>query len=368
MSKAAELANLIGNINAGGGGVNRNVIGNGAMTCSQRGTSFNQPADGAYTLDRFSVFRNGEGIMDVEQSTTVPSGEGFKNSLKCTVDTVDTSLDSNDFGGLGTKVEGQDLARFNFGQATAKQFVFSFFVRSNITGTYSVSFRNGSANRYLVKEYTISSADTWQKITITNLADTTGTWATDNTTGLDIRFCLWSDGDFDASAGSWATGNIIGSSSNVNWATSTSNSFYLTGVQLEVGQNPIEFEHEPYEKTISKCQRYYYRYSCDGTHDGVYTVGNATTNDDAIAVIATPVGMRAEPSFGFQTGSGGSRVRTGSGSSQQVSAMSIIGFSNDQQGNKFQISATTTTTNLTAGDAAQFRVSTDDFIDLDSEL
>ena len=266
MTKCAELANLIGNINAGGGGAYRNVIGNGAMTCSQRGASFNQPADGAYTLDRFFTFRNGEGIMDVEQSTTVPSGEGFKNSLKCTVDTVDTSLDSNDFGGLGTKVEGQDLASFHFGQATAKQFVLSFFVRSNITGTYSVSFRNGSANRYLVKEYTISSADTWQKVTITNLADTTGTWATDNTTGLDIRFCLWSDGDFDASASSsWATGNIIGSSSNVNWATSTSNSFYLTGVQLEVGQNPTIFEHiNNFGEELARCQRYFHAVSGAG--------------------------------------------------------------------------------------------------------
>ena len=256
MSKASDLANLIGNINAGGGGAHRNVIGNGAMTCSQRGTSFNQPADGAYTLDRFFVFRNGAGIMDVEQSTTVPSGEGFKNSLKCTVDTVDTSLGSTDFGGLATKVEGQDLARFHFGQSTAKQFVLSFFVRSNITGTYSVSFRNGSANRYLVKEYTISSADTWQKITITDLADNTGTWATDNTTGLDIRWCLW-EGGFSASADTWGAGNIIGSSSNVNWATSTNNNFYLTGVSLEIGQNPTSFEHEHFDVTYRKCLRYF---------------------------------------------------------------------------------------------------------------
>ena len=85
-------------------------------------------------------------------------------------------------------------------------------------------------------------------------------------------------------------------------------------------------------------------------------------------MIATPVGMRAEPSFGFQTGSDGSRVRTGAGSSQQVSAMSITGFSNDQQGSKFQIDATTTTTNLTTGHAAQFRVSVNDFIELDAEF
>ena len=295
MSKAAELANLIGNINAGGGGAHRNVIGNGAMTCSQRGTSFNQPADGAYTLDRFFVFRNGAGIMDVEQSTTVPSGEGFKNSLKCTVDTVDTSLGSSDFGGLATKVEGQDLARFHFGQSTAKQFVLSFFVRSNITGTYSVSFRNGSANRYLVKEYTISSADTWQKITITDLADNTGTWATDNTTGLDIRWCLW-EGGFSAPADTWGTGNIIGSSSNVNWATSTDNNFYLTGVSLEIGQNPTSFEHEPFERTLAKCQRYFWQGALAG--GGSYGGGG----NIPLIGFTYPKPMRATPSASWVSG------------------------------------------------------------------
>ena len=319
MSKAAELANLIGNINAGGGGAHRNVIGNGAMTCSQRGTSFNQPADGAYTLDRFFVFRNGAGIMDVEQSTTVPSGEGFKNSLKCTVDTVDTSLGSTDFGGLATKLEGQDLVRFNFGQSTAKQFVLSFFVRSNITGTYSVAFRNGSSNRYLVKEYTISSADTWQKITITNLADNTGTWATDNTTGLDIRWCLW-EGGFSASADTWGAGNIIGSSSNVNWATSTDNNFYITGVQLEVGQNPTEFEHiNNFGEELARCQRYFLAEAEFKANlfadEGSRRMGGA---------INFPVTMRSAPTMGSVTDNSGSQVSSSAISGSTVNCVRAI--------------------------------------------
>ena len=298
MSKAAELANLIGNINAGGGGVNRNVIINGAMNVAQRGTSFNQPADGAYTLDRFSVFRNGAGIMDVEQSTTVPSEEGFKNSLKCTVDTVDTSLGSSDFGGLATKIEGQDLARFHFGKSTAKQFVLSFFVRSNVTGTYSVSFRNGSANRYLVKEYTISSADTWQKITITNLADNTGTWATDNTSGLHIVWCLW-EGGYSAPADTWGTGNIIGSSSNVNWVSSTDNNFYLTGVQFEVGQNPTSFEIEPFETTLANCQRYFYKETYPDAPNSYGPFFCQYTPDYRFVHQWHPVTMRAVPTSTF---------------------------------------------------------------------
>ena len=131
---------------------NRRLTINGDMKISQRGTSFNQAADADYTLDRFAVFRNGAGIMDIDQSTTVPAGEGFKNSLKCTVDTADSSIGGTDFGGLFHKIEGQDIKQLEFGNSSAKQFTLSFFVRSNITGTYSVSFRNGSANRYLVKE------------------------------------------------------------------------------------------------------------------------------------------------------------------------------------------------------------------------
>ena len=236
---------------------NRNLIINGGMQVAQRGTSFNQPADGAYTLDRFAAFRNGAGIVDVDQSTTVPTGQGFKNSFKCTVDTADSSLGSTDFGGFLTKIEGQDLKRFEFGNSSAKKFALSFWVRSNITGTYSVSLRNGAANRYLVKEYTISSVDTWQHITITDTADVTGTWTTDATTGLDLRWCLW-EGGFSAAANTWGAGNIIGSSSNVNWAATAGNTFYITGVQLEVGDTATDFEHRTFADELQRCRRYAY--------------------------------------------------------------------------------------------------------------
>ena len=158
-----------------------------------------------------------------------------------------------------------------------------------------MSFRNGSANRYLVKEYTISSADTWQKITITDLADNTGTWATDNTTGLDIRWCLW-EGGFSAPADTWGTGNIIGSSSNVNWATSTDNNFYLTGVSLEIGQNPTSFEHEPFERTLAKCQRYFQNVE-NGNLRGARNTGNRLRISAPF-----PVTMRATPTIARVSG------------------------------------------------------------------
>ena len=273
---------------------NRNLIINGAMQVAQRGTSFNQPADGGYTLDRFAVFRNGAGIMDIEQSTTVPAGEGFKKSLKCTVDTADSSIGGADFGGLFHKIEGQDLNQFEFGNSSAKQFTLSFFVRSNITGTYSVAFRNGSSNRYLVKEYTISSADTWQKITITDTADLTGTWASDNTTGIDIRWCLW-EGGFTAAPNSWGAGNVVGSTNNVNWAATVGNTFYLTGVKFEQNSVATDFEHRSFAQELQLCKRYFQ--VAGGTHWGA-TEG---TTNYRLQVPLEPQ-MRANPTVTVRSG------------------------------------------------------------------
>ena len=284
---------------------NRRLTINGDMKISQRGTSFNQAADADYTLDRFGVFRNGAGIMDIEQSTTVPAGEGFKNSLKCTVDTADSSIGGTDFGGLFHKIEGQDIKQLEFGNSSAKQFTLSFFVRSNITGTYSVSFRNGSANRYLVKEYTISSADTWQKITITDTADLTGTWASDNTTGLQINWCLW-EGGFTAAPNTWGTGNVVGSTNNVNWVATVGNTFYLTGVQFEQNSVATDFEHLSVAEELRRCQRYFAKYSSIGSNYAQFLLTTGySTDTDSRGMFHFVVEMRAaNPSFSYSGSSG----------------------------------------------------------------
>ena len=370
MSKAAELANLIGNINAGGGGVNRNIVINGAMNVAQRGTSSTGIATGGYyTLDRYKIqISNTAGRFTMTQDSSAP--EGFSNSMKLDCTTADTSIASDELLFIQHSIEGQNLQTLQKGTSSAVPVTASFYVKGNASATYTVELEDRDNTRYNSQEFPVTTD--WVRISRTFVADTTGTLDDDNAESLRLNFWLHGGSNY---TGGTHTDNVWHTTDNQrvgdgasSFFDSTDRTFFITGVQLEVGQNPTEFEHEPYEKTISKCQRYYYRYSCDGTHDGVYTVGNATDNNTAIAVITTPVGMRAEPTFGFQTGSNGSRVRTGAGSSQQVSAMSITGFSNDQQGSKFQIDATTTTNNLTTGHAAQFRVDVNDFIELDAEL
>ena len=180
MSKAADLANLIGNINAGGGGVNRNLIINGAMNVSQRGTSHAFAHDGtanAYTLDRFFFETNAMDELDVTvtQDSSVPSGQGFSNSMKVDITTAESTLASDEFVRILQKIEAQNLQVLNYGTSDAKTTTLSFWVKSNLTGAFAVSMYEADGNRIIGSTYTISSADTWEKKTITFIGDTGGT-------------------------------------------------------------------------------------------------------------------------------------------------------------------------------------------------
>ena len=254
MSKAAELANLIGNINAGGGGVNRNVLINSAMEVSQRGTSF-ASANG-YTLDRFGYYRSGGGAVTISQDTDTPPD--FKNSLKIAVTTNDSSVTGGDYYILQQKIEGQNIAHFNYGSSDAKTTCLSFFVKSSVTGTYSGSLRNQATDRSFVFEYTVSSANTWEQKSITIVGDTSGTWLTSTDTGIALAFSLGQGTTYASSTvGSWQSGNYHGSTSEQDFIGNASATFFITGIQLEVGQNPTEFEREPFDRTLAKCQRYF---------------------------------------------------------------------------------------------------------------
>lgn len=298
MSRQSELAALA-RVADTGALSNRNLIINGAMQVAQRGTSFNAPADAGYTLDRISAFRNGAGVIDIEQSTVAP--ESFQYSLKVTVDTADTSLSGTDFGGLRYVVEGYDASRIDFGKSSAKQITLSFYARSSVTGIYSVAFRNSAASRSYAVDYTIDAVDTWERKEITITADTSGTWVTDSGKGIDLRFCLWGGG-YTTAPNSWTNGNFTGSNNtNTSWIATVGNTFYITGIQLEVGDTATEFEHpRSYGDELAKCQRYYYRFT-HPTQTG-YWIDGYTTIAGYINNFSTfPVTMRASPTSSFGT-------------------------------------------------------------------
>jgi len=304
MSKAAELANLIGNINAGGGGVNRNVIINGAMNVAQRGTSVTGTGTNAYhTVDRFRLaFNNTAGRVTMTQDSSAP--EGFANSIKLACSTADTSVAADEYFFMDTKLEGQNLQTIAKGTSSAKPLALSFYVKGNASATYVVELYDSDNNRNLSKSFSVTTD--WQRVEIAIPADTTGAFDDDNAESLGITFWLHAGSNFT----SGTLDTTWGSNTNANRAVgissffdSTARTFFITGLQLEVGQNPTEFEHEPFERTLEKCQRYFLRKTVpQGYMNGMGNTAQYESYD-------LPVTMRADG-----TGSVSTTVRYWSGS------------------------------------------------------
>ena len=286
MSKAAELANLIGNINAGGGGVNRNLIINGAMNVAQRATSatgIGADADtNKYpTMDRWNTFHGGTtaGRLTMTQDSSAPSG--FANSMKLDCTTADTSIAAGEEFLISQKIEGQNLQTVGKGTADAKPLVLSWYAKGTAK-TYGIEIYDNDNTRHFSANWTVTSD--WQRFTQTIPADTTGTFDDDNALSLYVLFWIHAGTTYSSgsSASSWAAVSNANRAAGVgSFFSSTDNELYITGVQLEVGQNPTEFESEPFERTLRKCERYYqnsYETSA-GNFPGV-----STSNDNCIIV------------------------------------------------------------------------------------
>jgi hypothetical protein len=267
------------------------------MQVAQRGTSTTGVNSNTYaSLDRFKTLTN-EGTFTVSQSSEAPAG--FANSYKLDCTTADTSLAAAGKVNIDTYLEGQDLQQIQKGLSTAKQVTLSFWVKSSVTGTYIVELFDVDNSRHINKSYSISSADTWEKKEILIDADTTGAFGNDNGASLQIRWWLaagsnWTSGTL---ATTWQaqdnTDRAVGLS--VNIASSTSNEFYLTGVQLEVGTVATEFEHRSFGEELALCQRYFFKLDFPITN----TIGTAfrgTTNSGRITLIC-PTPLRTLPSI-----------------------------------------------------------------------
>ena len=234
----------------------KNRIINGAMVIDQRnaGASVSVSSYG-YVLDRFGFSITGGGVFTAQRSTTAPSG--FVNSQALTVTTADSSIAAGDTYQAFHKIEGFNFSDMGFGTANAQTFTLSFWVRSSVTGTYAVGFNNNAFNRSYVATYTINSANTFEYKTITVTGDTSGTWLTDNSIGINISFDLGSGSNFNATAGSWGAGSLSRTSGSVNWIATSGATFYITGVQLEKGSTATSFDYRPYGTELALCQRYY---------------------------------------------------------------------------------------------------------------
>ena len=275
---------------------NRNLIINGAMQVSQRGTTGTVTNAKNYLVDRYYGIAQNANVTQSQESSVVATG--FKNSLKFEV----TSAGNTGYLQCVQRIEGQNMAHLNFGTANAVQFTLSFYVRSSITGNYSIAFRNGSDNRSYVTTYNIATANTWERKTVTLTGDTTGTWATDNGHGMSV---IWTLGYSTATSSTdqWTATANFAASSSVDLYETNGATWYLTGVQLEVGSVATPFEHRSYGDELARCQRYFMRYThvTTGADGGIYQVAGWTSNN-AYGAIRFPTTMRTGPSFSYNGG------------------------------------------------------------------
>jgi hypothetical protein len=261
MSKAAELAALIGSQTALS---NRNIIINGAMQVAQRGTSAtvgpNGTGEGYTVVDRFQNSLNGSVVSTFTQSTDGPSG--FGNSAKIEITTADSSLGSTEFWNFRYSAEGQDLQSIAKGTSDAKAITLSFYVKSNKTGTYTVELEDTDNDRLNALAYTVDSANTWERKSLTFNADTTGEFTNDNNLSLRINFWLCSGSQYQGGTfynGTWGS-NVDANrvhSSQVNLGDTVGNEWYITGIQLEVGEQATPFEHRSFGDELNRCLRYF---------------------------------------------------------------------------------------------------------------
>ena len=294
----------------------RNLIINGDMQVAQRATSTtgvaNDSDEGYNSLDRFGLyyFGNEGGAATMSQDTTVPSDTSYgvqKKSLKVDVTTADTSIGATGIIALKQTVEAQYIhhSGWNFTSSSSK-ITLSFWARSVKAGTYCVLFRchDASGERYFVKEYTLV-ADTWKHVEMVVPGDSNLVFNADNGEGLEMRFILAAGDDRnDATADTWyAPGSAYenSTSNQVNFYDSTSNNFFLTGVQLEVGDQATNFEHLPFDVQLQRCQRYYQRLTGAYVQYGQIFNGHYNGNNQLQGVYTYPVKMRAGPSLDHST-------------------------------------------------------------------
>ncbi len=299
----------------------KNRIINGAMVIDQRNAGASvTPTNGQYTLDRWYTGVGQTSKLTIQQNAAaVTPPTGFTNYLGITSSSA-YSVTSTDFFYVQQSVEGFNIADLGWGTASAQTVTLSFWVRSSLTGTFSGTLRNYAGNRSYPFTYTISAANTWEYETVTIAGDTSGTWSTNNSGGVDVGFSVGAGSSRSGTAGAWAGAAYYAATGAVSVVGTNGATFYITGVQLEKGSTATAFDYRPYE--LQLCQRYFTTSYEPGTAIGtVTTTGQIGRYTDAAGnycsiQIFYPVRMRVAPtivSYGVLSGATSGQVSGDSG-------------------------------------------------------
>jgi hypothetical protein len=277
--------------------VNKNRIINGSMVLDQRNAGASvTPTNGQYLTDRWTYGASQTSKFTAQQNAgSVTPPVGFINYLGFTSSSAYSVLAGELFGFV-QYIEGLNCADLAWGTANAKTVTLSFWARSSLTGTFGGSLRNNAGDRSYPFSYTINSADTWEFKTITIVGDTSGTWLKNIAIGIRVWFSLGTGTTFSGTAGAWAAGNFVSVTGATSVVGTNGATFYITGVQLEVGTQATSFEYRQYGQELALCQRYYQRFT---GADAAIGSGLSTTSSVGVASIRYIVSMRATPTTGF---------------------------------------------------------------------
>ena len=289
------------------------LIINGNMDVAQRATSVTGVGDGdtGYnSLDRWRFSEGGDNstVFTMSQDTDVPTGQGFANSLKMDVTTADASPGSSDAMFLQQRFEGQDLQLLKKGTSSAEKITVSFWVKSSKTGTHILEVQDSDNTRNCSQSYTVSSADTWEKKVVVFPADTTGALDDDNANSFEVNWWLLAGTDF--TSGTLATSFASRTNANravgqVNIGDNTSNNFYMTGCQMEIGEFSSTtlppFQFEDFGDNLARCQRYFLNY-IEGTGK-IVGIAASYNSSEVVLMHNFPTTMRSAPTLEISTGS-----------------------------------------------------------------
>ncbi len=292
----------------------KNRIINGAMVIDQRNAGASvTPTDGQYVLDRWKQLQSVASKYSVQRNAgSVTPPAGFTNYLGVTSLSA-YSVGSSDYFALIQEIEGFNSSDLAWGTASAATITVSFWVRSSLTGTFGGAIGNASNNRGYPFTYTISAANTWEQKSITIPGDTTGTWPTDNTAGVRLKFGLGVGSTLSGTAGSWQASNLISATGATSIVGTNGATFYITGVQLEKGSTATSFDYRPYGTELALCQRYYEQIPPNAA--GFLNVSGST----AVTAATTfwKVVKRANPTTSI-----------GTGAIQEANTNSVISYQN----------------------------------------
>jgi len=296
---ADVIQSSVTGVSLGAGNATRfkNRIINGNMVIDQRNAGASVSTSSAtaiYTLDRWQAIYAQTSKYTVQQNAgAVTPPVGFVNYLGVT-STSSYTAGSTDYFSVRQIIEGLNIGDLGWGTANAKTVTLSFQVYSSLTGTFGGCLTNGAENRSYPFSYTVSSANTWTSVSVTIAGDTSGTWLTTNGQGIQIRFGLGAGSTFLGTAGAWAAGNYIQPTGTVSVVGTSGATFYITGVQLEVGSSATGFDYRDYGTELVMCQRYY---------EVVWNfVGKATTTTGAEGSVVYVVTKRTTPTVAVLSG------------------------------------------------------------------